>query len=289
MATPMTAEQFVRQLNLWRVPFVEAPGWRTRNRNAAGDWGPVRGVLLHHTGDDGVAVLIGWGRANHAGKGSAAVRVALVTENYDDYPPKPGPDNADGNAIFYGQETCYGGAKAPTTAAYLATVRIFAAVCHWHAWSGKSCIGHKEWTSRKVDPGHLDMATFRQAVDAALHLGPAAPTKPTTKPAPKPTTTPSTNPVTNPVTKPPSATVTPPAPSASALEVDMRVVRTPAGDCYVINGPLSAYLHDAALVKEWCVLTGQVDAKGDPAPAPASVALVETTVGIADLARRPAS
>lgn len=194
----MTAEQFVRQLNLWGVRFVEVPGWRTRNRTAPDRaWGPAQGVLLHHTGDDapddadvrvltsgrpdlvgplchwamrddGVAVLIGWGRANHAGKGAANVLAAVTAEGYDRYPPKPGPDTIDGNAHFYGQETCYSGGTTPTAAAYAATVRIFAAVCHWHGWSARSCIGHKEWTGRKVDPGSLDMATFRHDVQAAL-------------------------------------------------------------------------------------------------------------------------
>lgn len=201
MATPMTAEQFLRQLQKWGVRYVEAPGWRTRNRDVAGPWGPVQGMLLHHTGDDapddadqrvltngrsdlpgplchwgmrddGTAVLIGWGRANHAGRGAANVRNALLTEDYGDRPPYPGEDTVDGNALLYGQETMYSGGQAPTSAAYQATVRIFAAVCDFHGWSGRSCIGHKEWTSRKPDPGHLDMTKFRADVDALLEAGP---------------------------------------------------------------------------------------------------------------------
>lgn len=201
----MTTEQFLRQLAKWGVRFTEAAGWRTRNRNTAGLWGPVEGVLLHHTGDDapddadqrvltngradlpgplchwgmrddGVAVLIGWGRANHAGRGAANVRDALLSEGYGSYPPAPGADSVDGNAILYGQETMYSGAKAPTSAAYAATVRIFAAICDFHGWSAKSCIGHKEWTARKPDPGHLDMAQFRRDVDAALEAGVHTPT-----------------------------------------------------------------------------------------------------------------
>jgi hypothetical protein len=201
MATPMTADQFLRQLQKWGVAYVEAAGWRTRNRNAAGLWGPVTGVLLHHTGDDapdsadqrvltegradlpgplchwgmrddGTVVLIGWGRANHAGRGAANVRNALLTEGYGTRPPFPGEDTVDGNQIFYGQETMYSGAQPPTSVAYAATVRVFAAVCDFHNWSGRSCIGHREWTARKPDPGHLDMTQFRADVDALLEAGP---------------------------------------------------------------------------------------------------------------------
>lgn len=201
MSTPMSSEQFVRQLQKWGVPFVETDGWRTRNRNSMGAWGPVHGLLLHHTGDDapdtadervliegrsdlpgplchwgmrddGTAVLIGWGRANHAGVGAANVRDVLLTEGYGAYPPAPGPDSVDGNALLYGQETCYSGLHVMTEQAYRSTVRAFAAVCDHHGWSAKSCIGHKEWTGRKVDPGHLDMASFRRDVDALLEAGP---------------------------------------------------------------------------------------------------------------------
>ncbi len=201
MATPMTADQFLRQLQKWGVRYVESSGWRTRNRNSAGAWGPVEGLLLHHTGDDapddadqkvltngrsdlpgplchwgmrddGTAVLIGWGRANHAGRGAANVRAAVLSEDYGARPPYPGEDAVDGNALFYGQETMYSGAQAPTSAAYRNTVRIFAAVCDFHGWSGRSCIGHREWTSRKPDPGHLDMTQFRADVDALLEAGP---------------------------------------------------------------------------------------------------------------------
>jgi hypothetical protein len=117
-------------------------------------------------------VLIGWGRANHAGRGAANVRAAILTEDYGTRPPFPAADSVDGNALLYGQETAYSGKNPPTAAAYAASVRVFAAVCDFHGWSGRSCIGHREWTARKPDPGHLDMAQFRADVDALLEAGP---------------------------------------------------------------------------------------------------------------------
>ena len=204
MATPMTAGQFLGLLQQWKVPYKEVPGWPTRNRTNPAEghnWGPVHGVLLHHTGDDapdtadtkvltqgrpdlpgplchwgmdddGHAVLIGWGRANHAGRGAANVLDALLA---DRPVPRPGPDSVDGNARLYGQETMYSGRKRMTPAAYLSTVTIFAAICTWHGWSAESCIGHKEWTSRKIDPGSLNMDDFRADVALAIKAGPPRP------------------------------------------------------------------------------------------------------------------
>lgn len=69
----------------------------------------------------------------------------------------------------------YSGEHEPTRDAYAATVRVFAAVCEHHGWTAKSCIGHREWTTRKDDPGHVDMTEFRREVQAALGAGPAVP------------------------------------------------------------------------------------------------------------------
>ena len=42
MAAPMTADETRRVLARWRVPFEAVHGWRTRNRNHVGAWGPVK-------------------------------------------------------------------------------------------------------------------------------------------------------------------------------------------------------------------------------------------------------
>ncbi len=209
MADPMTPDEVVQALRRWRVPFREAEGWRTRNRNHVGPWGPVHGLVVHHTGDDaddavdlrlvtrgraglpgplchfgcddgGTIWLIGWGRANHAGGGDPRVLRAVVEESYGDYPPKPhehtgSAGSTDGNDNFYGVETFYNGAQAPTGNARRSLLLLSAAICDHHGWSAKSVIGHKEWSDWKSDPGHVDMKAFRTALAEQLRHGPPDP------------------------------------------------------------------------------------------------------------------
>lgn len=202
MSQPLTPDEIVRAFRKWHVRYEQHKGWRTHRRDPShGDWGPVNGLVLHHTGDDapddadenvlwfgrsglpgplctwamrddGVAVLIGGGRANHAGLGAQNVLDAVIREDYTYYPPKPGAETVDGNTRFYAQETMYSGGHPMSLAAYRNTVLAFAAICDAHNWSAKSCIGHKEWTKRKWDPGHLSMRKFRNDVQACLDAGP---------------------------------------------------------------------------------------------------------------------
>lgn len=209
MAEPMTPDEVVRALTHWRVPFRRVDGWRTRNRNKVGPWGPVYGLVIHHTGDDaddkidlnmivrgraglpgplaqfgcdddGTIWLIGCGRANHAGGGDPRVLGAVIEESYGGYPPTSrehtgSSGSTDGNDNFYGVETFYSGSKAPTAQARRSLVLLAAAICHHHGWSAKSVIGHKEWSDWKSDPGHVDMRSFRKAVARRLREGPPNP------------------------------------------------------------------------------------------------------------------
>lgn len=206
MAEPMTAQETVRALDRWRVPYREVEGWRKRNRNHVGAWGPVHGLLLHHTGDDaadrvdlrlvvdghaglagplaqfgcddeGVIWLVACGRANHAGGGDSRVLRAVIEESYVDRPPRPrehtGSAGAtDGNDNFYGVETFYSGTAAPNVRARRSLVLLAAAVCDHHGWTEKSVIGHKEWSSWKTDPGRMNMVRFRERVARRLREGP---------------------------------------------------------------------------------------------------------------------
>jgi hypothetical protein len=206
MAEPMTADEILSALDRWRVPHREVRGWRDRNRNHVGAWGPVHGLLVHHTGDDaedgvdldlvvhghgrlpgplaqlgcddaGTIWLVGWGRANHAGGGDPRVLRAVVAESYDERPPRPrehtGSAGAtDGNCCFYGVETFYSGRHRPTGNARRSLTLLAAAVCDHHGWTEKSVIGHKEWSDWKPDPGRLDMVAFRGRVAARLEQGP---------------------------------------------------------------------------------------------------------------------
>ncbi|MGA6220849.1 peptidoglycan-binding protein [Streptomyces umbrinus] len=196
MATPLTADALARALRGEGVALSEHSNWRTHNRNHKGPWGPVHGVMLHHTAGtdslrlcrdgtaalpgplcvgliakDGTLHLLGYGRTNHAGSGSTAVLDAVRAERSP--LPAPGPDAVDGNARFYGFEIeNLGNGRDPYPAAQLAAVeRLSAAVCRAHGWSAASVIAHKEWTRRKIDPS-FPMAVMRARIDALLGDGP---------------------------------------------------------------------------------------------------------------------
>ncbi|GAA4905326.1 peptidoglycan-binding protein [Streptomyces coeruleoprunus] len=219
MATPLTADQLLTALHAEGVRVVEHPGWRTHHRNHAGAWGPVHGVMIHHTvstgtassvalcakgyeqlpgplchgviAKDGTVHLIGNGRANHAGGGDPAVLRHVIAQDYGDRPPAPrehqGSAGAvDGNARFYGFECVnLGDGVDPWPAAQLDAIeRASAAICRAHGWSAKSVIGHLEWSDWKVDPRGFTMPSLRARVAGRLGTKPApakpAPTAPAT-------------------------------------------------------------------------------------------------------------
>ncbi|MFG3495459.1 peptidoglycan-binding protein [Streptomyces sp. NPDC047928] len=210
MATPLTADRLLAALRAEGVTVVEHPGWRTHHRNHTGSWGPVNGVMIHHTvstgttssvdlcfrgyeglpgplchgviAKDGTVHLVGSGRANHAGGGDPAVLARVVAEDYDERPPAPhehqGSAGAvDGNARFYGFECVnLGNGSDPWPAAQLDAIeRASAAICRAHGWSAKSVIGHLEWSDWKSDPRGFTMPGMRARI--ADRLG-AAPTRP---------------------------------------------------------------------------------------------------------------
>ncbi|MGY3341211.1 hypothetical protein ACVW0K_007404 [Streptomyces filamentosus] len=216
MATPLSADRLLAALRAEGVTVVEHPGWRTHNRNQAGDWGPVAGVMIHHTvssgtsssvemcfngyeglpgplchgviAKDGTVHLVGSGRANHAGGGDPSVLQAVITETYGDRPPAPhehqgSPDAVDGNSRFYGFECInLGNGTDPWPAAQmLAIERVSAALCRAHGWGARSVIGHLEWSDWKSDPRGFGMTAMRQRVQTRLGKDPARPA------APKPT------------------------------------------------------------------------------------------------------
>ncbi|MFE6828021.1 peptidoglycan-binding protein [Streptomyces sp. NPDC057690] len=203
MANPLSADALVSALRAEGVTVVEHSGWRTNNRNHKGSWGPVNGVVVHHTvtsgtagsvslcfdghsalpgplchgviAKDGTVHLVGNGRANHAGSGDGDVLKAVIAEKAL---PAPNENDTDGNVHFYGFECVnLGDGKDPWPAVQLeAMVRASAALCRAHGWSAASVIGHKEWTSTKIDPRGFTMADFRARV--ATRLG--KPTTPST-------------------------------------------------------------------------------------------------------------
>lgn len=211
MATPMTPTQVLSQLRKWNVPYQEYKSWRTHNRNHKGAWGPVNGLMVHHTGSDakdqrallyngiaglpgplchfglaqdGTVHLIGWGRTNHAGSGDDDVLDAVIDER-----PAPVDDeaNTDFNSRFYGVEIWYSGSHEMTGAQYKTLLKLSAAVLDFHGWNEFSVIGHGESGSPgKWDPGFkpgqmMGMDEVRKDIKGVQSLDPK-PSAP--KPAP---------------------------------------------------------------------------------------------------------
>lgn len=200
MPAPLTADQVVAALRAEGVKVVEYKSWRTHNRNSVGPWGPVNGVMIHHTvtsgtagsvdlcydgrsdlpgplchgviAKDGSVYLVGNGRANHAGAGDGDVLAAVVAES-----PLP-PDNdadTDGNRYFYGFECVNLGDNVDPwpDAQVEAIVRASSALCRAHGWGqvgDTSVIGHLEWQPGKVDPRGpgISMSDIRRRVAERL-------------------------------------------------------------------------------------------------------------------------
>ena len=195
MADPMSADQFIAALRREGVTVVEVDGWRTRNRNHKGPWGPVNGVMIHHTvtrgtartvqicrdghadlpgplchgviAKDGRVHLVGYGRANHAGSGDDDVLQAVIAER-----ALPADDEltADGNRHFWGFE-CenLGDGKDPWPEAQLLAIeKVAAAICRHHGWTERSVIGHLEWQPGKIDPRGFGMDWMRGQVRERL-------------------------------------------------------------------------------------------------------------------------
>ncbi|WP_327162870.1 peptidoglycan-binding protein [Streptomyces zaomyceticus] len=221
MATPLGPDRLVTALRAEGVTVVEHPGWRSHNRNAKGAFGPVVGVMIHHTvssgtassvalcfngyeglpgplchgviAKDGTVHLVGNGRANHAGAGDPSVLQAVTTETYGDRPPAPrvhqgSPGAVDGNSRFYGFECVnLGNGTDPWPAEQLLAIeRVSAALCRAHGWGAKSVIGHLEWSDWKSDPKGFAMPTMRTRVQSRLGKDPAQPTPPKPTPPKKP-------------------------------------------------------------------------------------------------------
>ena len=214
MATPMSASTLLKVLRDAGLNVKEYKSWRTHNRNHKGAWGPINGVMMHHTvtsaGSNSVALcynghstlpgplchgvitksgtvyLVSSGRANHAGSGDPDVLNAVIAESYGANPPADNQASVDGNARFYGFECVnLGDGKDPWPAAQVdAMVRAAAAICKHYGWSAKSVIAHKEWQPGKIDPrgpGFPSMQEFRKRVQAVID-GKGSSTSPSTNP-----------------------------------------------------------------------------------------------------------
>ncbi|MGW2302535.1 N-acetylmuramoyl-L-alanine amidase [Streptomyces sp. NPDC001809] len=191
MSSPMSASRFLDALRDAGLKVVQVGAWSTHNRNHKGPWGPVHGVMIHHTvtrgtantvrvcrngyeglpgplchgviAKDGTVHLVGYGRANHAGLGDDEVLRAVIAEQGL---PRDDEATTDGNRYFYGFE-CenLGDGVDPWPKVQLdAIAKAAAAVCRVHGWNQRSVIGHLEWQPGKVDPRGFTMASMRERV-----------------------------------------------------------------------------------------------------------------------------
>lgn len=202
MATPLSATQILQIFRHVGVSYVTRPKWSTHTRTSAErPWGPVHGVMIHHTGPyksesqmlellwngytglpgplcmagitkAGDVHLTGYGRCNHAGKGDPLVLERVIAEQGPYPKPRYGnddPEGIDGNRHFYGFELINrGDGEDEWTAAQLeSAAAAAAAICNKHGWTELSVIGHKEWQKGKPDP-KFDMNAFRRRVKRHL-------------------------------------------------------------------------------------------------------------------------
>lgn len=118
--------------------------------------GPLSQVLL---GRDGTVRMIADGYANHAGYGG----------------PRAGIPANQGNTYALGIEAENNGIGEPWPKEQLnAYYRLCAALMDWLRINDvNKVIGHKEWTSRKIDPAGIDMDKFRANVEKARKQGPS--------------------------------------------------------------------------------------------------------------------
>jgi hypothetical protein len=217
MSKVITGTQLKAAFKKWDVDAEYLPGFETRGRPASLGWGNVHGIIIHHTADETQSEsYVNWlfksgrsdlpaplchfatnkkgktwvgalGRANHAGKGSASVFELVKAEDYDGFNKDlKGGNSKDGNAVFYGNEVMYRGVDGykMTDAQYKGVVKFCAALCDFHGWSALSIIGHREWSSTKIDPGYIKMYQLRKDVQALLNSK-----KPDATPAPTPVDT----------------------------------------------------------------------------------------------------
>lgn len=173
------------------LPVVEIPGWQTRGRPASTGGFSPRGIVVHHTGDngqvpplryasttlangfsslpgplcqvglgrDGTVYVVAAGRANHAGSVRSVGFMAA----------------GDGNSQALGIEAMNSGGEGWSAVQLDAYHRLCAALCDHYGWPRSHVVAHAECsTAGKWDPGYqgrvIDMGAFRQGV-ATAHLG----------------------------------------------------------------------------------------------------------------------
>lgn len=174
-------ERLPRELRRHGLTVRKVEGWRSRS--AGGGGFDPRGIMFHHTatpagsgnapalgivaygrggpspvpgplsqfvvGRDGTIYLVAAGRANHAGTGG----------------PERWIPTDSGNTYSIGIECENSGVGEPWPEKQRRAIGILCAVLLVRMDKGAWwLVGHKEYTSRKIDPGGIDMDRFRRRV-----------------------------------------------------------------------------------------------------------------------------
>jgi len=177
--------------------FLASQGLRVNDRPAParqGTFSGVRGIMWHHTAGTCTTASTA-GEVSNARNGGlynlligADVVVYVLTEQRAGQ-PEPGrahhagtggpwqsvPAN-QGNAWIVGLSAQCNGAHPVAThpAQYAAMIQTTAALCRRYGLTSAAVVGHKEWTTRKIDPRD-NMNTVRRDVAAALGTAPTPP------------------------------------------------------------------------------------------------------------------
>ena len=190
MVAKMKHKGLLAHLRRWGLKVEGVDGWRDRGRPY--NFYP-KGIIVHHTasgsqsgnfasqsvvtngrsdlkgplcqfllGRDGKVRVIAAGYANHAGYGG----------------PRAGIPANQGNTYTIGIEAENNGVGEPWTKKQLnAYYRLCAALMVWNGIRDVNKVfGHKEWTSRKIDPAGINMNNFRKQVKKAYDAGPSVQT-----------------------------------------------------------------------------------------------------------------
>ena len=177
-------------LRKWGLTVIEQPGWQNNGRPWSDRFRP-KAIICHHTasragsgnfasknvvlhgrsglpgplcqillGRDGRVILITGEGSNHAGTGGPISVIGRDEGNYDAWGIE-----AENNGV---------GEHWPN-AQLQAYYRICAALLQLMGTSDVSrVVGHKEYTSRKIDPNGINMNSFRRQVAATLAAGPGS-------------------------------------------------------------------------------------------------------------------
>lgn len=171
------------ELRAWGLDVVETPGWQTRGDDnldpqvivchhtaSPSDSGDIPSLPLLMNGRDGEHPVPGpLSQIGLARSGKAYV-VASGTSNNAGIGSFAG---VTGNRHTIGIEAENNGVGEPWGAAQVdAYHRIVAALCSRTGIPVSMVCGHKEWTTRKIDPAGINMDQFRSAVAAMLYNGP---------------------------------------------------------------------------------------------------------------------